>query len=92
MWIKVKTPPADNIVHANPANILSKQWPDIIFANNLSAKLTTLKLYETISIITNNGARANGAPEGKKRDSIWKPWVLIPIMFIPTKLVEFYSN
>ena len=37
-------PPAASIVQANPARILSKQWPDIILAKSRSAKLTSLKL------------------------------------------------
>lgn len=37
-------PPAASIVQAKPANILRRQCPDIIFANNRRAKLTSLKL------------------------------------------------
>ena len=81
-WIIVNTPPAASIVQANPANIFKRQWPDIIFANNRSAKETTRKLYETNSIITNNGANANGAPGGKNNDNICNPCVLIPIILI----------
>jgi len=40
----VKIPPADNIVQAKPAKILSKQCPLIIFANNRKARETTRKL------------------------------------------------
>lgn len=43
-WAIVKTPPAANIVQAKPAKILSKQWPDIILANNRKANDTTRKL------------------------------------------------
>ena len=43
-WRTDKIPPADNIVQANPASILSKQCPDIILAKRRKAKLTTLKL------------------------------------------------
>ena len=83
----VKIPPADNIVHANPARILSKQCPDIIFAKSRNAKDTTRKLYDTTSIATKRGASAIGAPDGKKKDKAWKPCVLIPIIFIPTKAI-----
>ena len=68
-----------NIAQAKPAKIFNKQWPLIMFANSRNDKLTTRKLYETISIKTNNGAIINGAPEGKNNDNIWRPWVLIPI-------------
>ena len=83
--IKLKIPPADNIVQAKPARIFNKQWPDIILANNRKANETTRKLYETTSITTSNGANASGAPAGKNKDSIWKPCVLIPITLIPKK-------
>lgn len=78
-------PPDDSIVQAKPAKIFNKQWPDIMFANNRKAKLITLKLYETNSIITKSGAKAIGAPDGKKSESKWKPWVLIPIILIAKK-------
>jgi hypothetical protein len=68
--IIVKIPRADNIVHAKPANIFKRQWPDIIFANNRNASETTRKLYETTSIITSNGANAKGAPDGKNNDNM----------------------
>ena len=63
----------ENIVHENPAKIFSKQCPDIILANKRNAKDTTRKLYETNSIITNNGANANGAPGGKNNDNKCNP-------------------
>ena len=73
--IKLKIPPADSIVQAKPARIFNKQWPDIILANSRKANETTRKLYETSSIITNNGANAIGAPDGKNNDKKWKPCV-----------------
>lgn len=87
-WITLRTPPAVNIVQEKPAKILSKQWPDIMLANNRSAKLITLKLYETTSIITRRGANAIGAPAGKKKDIKWNPWILIPIRFIAVKAIK----
>ena len=85
-------PPAENIVQAKPANIFKRQWPDIIFAKSLNARLITLKLYDTTSIAINNGARAIGAPEGKNKDNIWKPWVLMPMTLIPTKAMVANAN
>ena len=51
-------------------------------------RLITLNEYETISIATNNGAKAIGAPEGKNNDNKWKPCVFIPIMFIAIKAIK----
>jgi len=41
-----------------------------MFAKSRKAKETTRKLYETSSIITSNGAKAIGAPEGKNKDNM----------------------
>jgi hypothetical protein len=40
-----------------------------MFANKRNAYETTLKLYDTNSIATSNGAKASGAPGGKKSES-----------------------
>jgi hypothetical protein len=35
---------------------------------------------------TKRGANAIGAPDGRKSDKKWKPWVWIPITLIPKKV------
>ena len=59
--------PAVIIVHANPIKTFNKICPLIIFANNRTDKLITVIKYDTTSIITNKGIKANGVPDGKKK-------------------------
>lgn len=37
---------------------------------------------------TSKGAIINGAPEGRKSESICNPWILMPMILIPTKMVR----
>ena len=37
---------------------------------------------------TSSGAIIKGAPEGKKSESICNPWILIPMILIPIKIVS----
>ena len=62
-----KIPPIDNIFHAKVARIFNRVCPAIIFAKRRTDKATTLKTYDISSIGTSRGARAKGAPGGKKR-------------------------
>ena len=64
---KIKSEPFVKRSHEKPIKILSKAWPDIIFANNRMLKLKTFAKYETISMRIKNGAIAKGTPPGKKR-------------------------
>jgi hypothetical protein len=80
-----KIPPAIIIFQANVANIFKRVWPAIIFANKRTDRATTLKTYEIISIGTNSGAKARGAPGGKNKLKKKSPCLLIPNMFRPIK-------
>ena len=82
---RMKIDPFVNKSQEKPINILSKAWPDIIFANNRILKLKTLAKYESISIKIKNGAIAKGTPPGKKRFEVVHRFLKILIILIPMK-------
>ena len=59
-------PPIIPRLITKPPNTFIIVWPAIIFANNLTDKLTGLLRYEIISIITISGSRTIGTPLGTK--------------------------
>jgi hypothetical protein len=60
-WIKSELA----IAQIKLIKIFNKIWPDIIFANNLIARLKILEIYETYSIKIKNGIMVTGTPSGK---------------------------
>lgn len=84
--ITKKIPPAANIFQAKVAKILSKVWPAIIFANNLTDNATTRNIYEISSIGTRRGDNASGAPGGKNKLKKCIPCFFKPIIFKPIKV------
>jgi len=62
-------PPAINIFHVKPANILNNKCPAVKLAANRTPKVKALAAYDTNSIITKKGAKANGLPEGINIDN-----------------------
>ena len=71
---KNKKTPEVAMVHPNPAKTASNVCPAIMFANNLTERLTTRITYEINSIVINNGHNANGTPDGKKKLKKCRPW------------------
>lgn len=65
---RIHPPPNPNIIPPNFAKICNKVWPDIIFANNLIAKLNNRAKYEIISIIIKNGTITIGVFAGKNKE------------------------
>lgn len=49
-------------IQTNVISIFINIWPDIIFANNLKAKLINLVVYDTTSIVISNLSIAGGVP------------------------------
>ena len=60
------TIPAANILYKNVDNIFIKVCPATTLAKSLIPKEKALAKYDTVSINTNNGTKANGVPEGTK--------------------------
>ena len=73
------------IDHTKPIKILSKIWPDNIFAKSRTAKLITRAKYETNSIKKSAGTINKGTPSGKKSLNHFSFWYKTPIIFIPIK-------
>ena len=66
--------------------------PAIIFANNLTDKLTGLLRYEIISIITINGNSTVGTPLGTKSSKYLIPCLTNPITVTPIKTIAAKAN
>ena len=60
--------------------------PAIMFANNLTDKLTGLLKYEIISITVINGNSTVGTPLGTKILKYFKPCFVKPIIVTATKI------
>lgn len=60
----VITPPAVNIVHANPDNIANNRCPAVMFAANRTPSDTPFANCDTNSITIRNGAKSIGLPDG----------------------------
>ena len=88
----IKRPQNETAAHPKDDKILSKVCPDMRFANNRIAKLNTRKTYETNSIKTSSGARANGAPGGKNKLRKCLRFFKIPIILIPIKIASAILN
>ena len=70
----------------NPPKTLSIVCPAIIFANNLTDKLTGLLRYEIISIIVINGNKTVGTPLGTNILKYLKPCLTKPIIVTAIKI------
>ena len=64
-----------NIWYKNVAKIFIKVWPATTLANNLIPNEKALAKYETNSIKTNKGTKANGVPEGTKNEKKCNLWI-----------------
>jgi hypothetical protein len=80
-WIKLELA----IAQIKLIKIFNKIWPDIIFANSLSAKLKILEIYETYSIKIKKGIIMIGIPSGKNKTKYFSRWKHIPIKLLPIK-------
>ena len=69
------TTPNPSIVQANPAKILNKACPAIMFANNRTEIDITRNIYEINSIPISIGMIQGGHPGGQKNEKKWRPCV-----------------
>lgn len=60
-------PPINKSVQLNPENTFIKVWPASILAKRRTAKLTSLKVYDSTSIGTNKGINKKGVPGGRNK-------------------------
>ena len=58
----------ENICPKKVDNIFNRVCPAVILANNRTPKDTALAQYDTNSIQTNAGTKANGVPSGTKNE------------------------
>jgi len=84
---KYPTKPNDNIVQANPARILNRECPAIIFAKSRTEILIARNIYEINSIPINPGTIHKGHPGGTKKLKKCNPCVEKPTNVIATKTV-----
>jgi len=85
-------PPKLESCRLNPASIFNKVCPDIILANNLTAKLIARTQYDIISITTSAGTNAFGAPVGTNRCKKCHPCKWYPNAVTPIQIVNDNVN
>ena len=85
-------PPSNPKLMTNPPNTFNIVCPAIMFANNLTDKLTGLLKYEIISIIVINGSRTTGTPLGTNMLKYLKPCLINPIIVTAIKINKAMIN
>ena len=73
-------PPNIPKLTTKPPKTFNIVWPAIMFANNLTDKLTGLLRYEIISMIVINGKSTAGTPLGTNILKYLKPCFIKPII------------
>ena len=87
------TIPAENIWYKKVASIFISVCPATTLAKSLIPKEKALAKYETNSIKTNNGTKANGVPEGTKKEKnanlcIDNPKIVTAIKIVKDKPID----
>lgn len=78
----------ENNLYKYVDKILSNVWPATILANNRTPNDTDLAKYETNSIKTNKGTKANGVPTGIKKEKNLIPCIEKAKIVTPIKIVK----